>query len=128
MIYLSNFHKTYYFLVVFLVIFNISCKEKKQAVTKPIDFVNPFIGTGAHGHIYPGATTPFGMIQWSPGNGVGGWDWCSGYHYSSDRIAGFSHLHPISQRKRNSIKQKLYNTSRNNSGRVASTTNWQSTE
>jgi predicted alpha-1,2-mannosidase len=55
--------------------------------------VNPFIGTGAHGHTYPGATTPFGMIQLSPDNGVGGWDWCSGYHYSSDTIAGFSHLH-----------------------------------
>lgn len=56
-------------------------------------FVDPFMGTGGHGHVYPGATTPFGMVQLSPDNGENGWDWCSGYHYSSDSIAGFSHTH-----------------------------------
>jgi predicted alpha-1,2-mannosidase len=56
-------------------------------------FVDPFLGTGGHGHVYPGATTPFGMVQLSPDNGVNGWDWCSGYHYSSKTIAGFSHTH-----------------------------------
>jgi predicted alpha-1,2-mannosidase len=56
-------------------------------------FVDPFLGTGGHGHVYPGATTPFGMVQLSPDNGVNGWDWCSGYHYSADSIAGFSHTH-----------------------------------
>jgi predicted alpha-1,2-mannosidase len=56
-------------------------------------FVDPFLGTGGHGHTYPGATTPFGMVQLSPDNGTEGWDWCSGYHYSSDSIAGFSHTH-----------------------------------
>ena len=56
-------------------------------------FVNPFIGTGAHGHVYPGATVPFGMVQLSPDNGTQGWDWCSGYHYSSDTIKCFSHTH-----------------------------------
>ena len=56
-------------------------------------FVDPFLGTGGHGHVYPGATVPFGMVQLSPDNGVNGWDWCSGYHYSSDSIAGFSHTH-----------------------------------
>ncbi len=56
-------------------------------------FVDPFIGTGAHGHTYPGATVPFGTVQLSPDNGVDGWDWSSGYHWSSDRIAGFSHTH-----------------------------------
>jgi predicted alpha-1,2-mannosidase len=56
-------------------------------------FVDPFLGTGGHGHTYPGATVPFGMVQLSPDNGTEGWDWCSGYHYSSDSIAGFSHLH-----------------------------------
>ncbi|RED93600.1 GH92 family glycosyl hydrolase [Marinoscillum furvescens] len=55
--------------------------------------VNPFIGTGGHGHTFPGATTPFGMIQLSPDNGTEGWDWCSGYHYSDSLIAGFSHTH-----------------------------------
>lgn len=55
--------------------------------------VNPFIGTGGHGHTFPGATMPFGMIQLSPDNGTEGWDWCSGYHYSDSLIAGFSHTH-----------------------------------
>ena len=58
-----------------------------------IKYVDPFIGTGGHGHTYPGATVPFGMVQLSPDNGQSGWDWCSGYHYSSDSIAGFSHTH-----------------------------------
>ncbi|HLO81189.1 MAG TPA: GH92 family glycosyl hydrolase [Chitinophagaceae bacterium] len=61
-----------------------------QKLTK---FVDPFLGTGGHGHVYPGATTPFGMVQLSPDNGTNGWDWCGGYHYSSDSIAGFSHMH-----------------------------------
>ncbi|MBC7535884.1 MAG: glycoside hydrolase family 92 protein, partial [Ferruginibacter sp.] len=61
-----------------------------QQLTK---YVDPFIGTGAHGHTYPGATVPFGMVQLSPDNGTQGWDWCSGYHYSDSMIAGFSHTH-----------------------------------
>jgi predicted alpha-1,2-mannosidase len=61
-----------------------------QQLTK---FVDPFLGTGGHGHVYPGATVPFGMVQLSPDNGDEGWDWCSGYHYSSKTIAGFSHTH-----------------------------------
>jgi len=56
-------------------------------------FVDPFIGTAAHGHVFPGATTPFGMVQLSPDNGTSGWDWCSGYHWSDSLIAGFSHTH-----------------------------------
>lgn len=58
-----------------------------------IKYVDPFIGTGGHGHTYPGATLPFGMIQLGPDNGENGWDWCSGYHVSSDSIEGFSHTH-----------------------------------
>ena len=60
---------------------------------KLTDKVDVFLGTGGHGHVYPGATVPFGMVQLSPDNGKDGWDWCSGYHYSSDTIAGFSHTH-----------------------------------
>jgi predicted alpha-1,2-mannosidase len=56
-------------------------------------YVNPFIGTGYHGHTFPGAAYPFGQIQLSPDNGTQGWDWCSGYHYSDSVLAGFSHLH-----------------------------------
>ncbi len=56
------------------------------------DYVDPFIGTGAHGHVFPGATTPFGMVQLSPVNGVSGWDWVSGYHTSSAELVGFAHM------------------------------------
>jgi predicted alpha-1,2-mannosidase len=57
-------------------------------------YVNPFIGTGGHGHTFPGATTPFGMVQLSPDTRVdGSWDGCSGYHYSDSVIYGFSHTH-----------------------------------
>ena len=59
----------------------------------PAAWVDPMIGTGAHGHTFPGAAVPFGMIQLSPTNGDEGWDWCSGYHYSSEYIIGFSHTH-----------------------------------
>lgn len=59
----------------------------------PVDYVNPFIGTGFHGHTYPGATTPFGMVQLSPDTRTGNWDACSGYHYSDTTIDGFSHTH-----------------------------------
>jgi predicted alpha-1,2-mannosidase len=56
--------------------------------------VNPFIGTGGHGHTFPGATVPFGMVQLSPDTRVdGSWDGCGGYHYSDSIIYGFSHTH-----------------------------------
>ncbi len=56
-------------------------------------YVDPFIGTADHGHTYPGATIPFGMVQLSPDNGRSGWDWSSGYNYSDSIIVGFSHTH-----------------------------------
>lgn len=55
--------------------------------------VNPFIGTGGHGHTYPGAVYPFGMVQPSPDTRTEGWDACSGYHYSDNSILGFSQTH-----------------------------------
>jgi predicted alpha-1,2-mannosidase len=58
-----------------------------------ISLVNTFIGTGGHGHTYPGATMPFGMLQLSPDTRLEGWDGCSGYHYSDTYIYGFSHTH-----------------------------------
>ena len=57
------------------------------------DAVNVFNGTGFHGHTYPGATTPFGLVQLSPDTRTYGWDGCSGYHYSDSVILGFSHTH-----------------------------------
>jgi len=59
----------------------------------PDKFVNPFIGTADHGHTFPGAVVPFGMVQLSPDNGTSGWDWCSGYNYSDTVVIGFSHTH-----------------------------------
>jgi putative alpha-1,2-mannosidase len=56
-------------------------------------WVNPFIGTGGHGHTFPGATMPYGMVQLSPDTRTNNWDGSSGYHYSDDTIYGFSHTH-----------------------------------
>ncbi len=56
-------------------------------------FVDPFIGTGGHGHTYPGAVLPHGMVQLSPDTRLEGWDGCSGYHYSDSFIYGFTHTH-----------------------------------
>ena len=57
------------------------------------NLVNPFVGTDFHGHTYPGAVAPFGMVQLSPDTRLEGWDGCSGYHYSDNMIYGFSHTH-----------------------------------
>ena len=71
--------------------FLFSCEDGyKQGDSK---FVNPFIGTGGHGHTFPGVTLPFGMVQLSPDTRLEGWDGCSGYHYSDSVIYGFSHTH-----------------------------------
>ncbi|TDX09891.1 GH92 family glycosyl hydrolase [Flavobacterium sp. S87F.05.LMB.W.Kidney.N] len=79
------------------VIFIASCKinvdKNKHQQSFATNYVDPFIGTGGHGHTYPGATVPFGMLQVSPDNGISSWDWCSGYHYSDSIVSGFSHLH-----------------------------------
>ena len=67
-------------------LFNGHCQNLTQ-------HVNPFIGTGGHGHTYPGASAPFGMMQLSPDTRLTGWDGCSGYHDSDSVIYGFSHTH-----------------------------------
>ncbi len=78
--------------VCLLFLFFSSCSNNHQQ-KEAVDYVDPFIGTGGHGHTYPGAVLPFGMVQLSPDNGTQGWDWCSGYHYSDSVIVGFSHTH-----------------------------------
>ena len=55
--------------------------------------VNLFIGTGGHGHTYPGVSLPHGMVQLSPDTRTNGWDACSGYHYDDKTLIGFSHTH-----------------------------------
>lgn len=74
----------------FLLVILIGCIDQEKSL---IDYVNPFIGTGGHGHTYPGATIPFGMVQLSPDTRLEGWDGCGGYHYSDNIIFGFSHTH-----------------------------------
>jgi putative alpha-1,2-mannosidase len=64
--------------------------QKKKDYTS---YVDPFIGTGGHGHTYPGAVMPFGMVQLSPDTRLEGWDGCSGYHYTDTVVYGFSHTH-----------------------------------
>src|SRR6476659_4224825 len=76
------------FIVVFLLFATNAISQKNYAL-----LVNPFIGTGGHGHTFPGATMPFGMVQLSPDTRLTGWDGCSGYHYSDSLIYGFSHTH-----------------------------------
>ena len=63
------------------------------AQQKLTGYVDPFVGTGGHGHTFPGASVPFGMVQLSPDTRLTGWDGCSGYHYSDDVVYGFSHTH-----------------------------------
>lgn len=60
---------------------------------EPVDYVDPMIGSGGHGHVFVGASVPFGAVQIGPNNINKGWDWCSGYHYSDSLIIGFSNLH-----------------------------------
>ncbi|WP_335924602.1 GH92 family glycosyl hydrolase [Shewanella indica] len=66
---------------------------ESAAQAQALRHVDPFIGTGGHGHTFPGALVPFGMVQLSPDNPSKGWDWTSGYHYSDDTLLGFSHTH-----------------------------------
>ncbi|MBK9338444.1 MAG: GH92 family glycosyl hydrolase [Lewinellaceae bacterium] len=61
--------------------------------TALLRYADPFIGTDAHGHTFPGATAPFGMVQLSPDTRLEGWDGCSGYHNSDTLLYGFSHTH-----------------------------------
>jgi len=60
---------------------------------KKITYVDPMIGAGGHGHVFVGASVPFGAVQLGPNNIFKGWDWCSGYHYSDSVLIGFSHTH-----------------------------------
>jgi predicted alpha-1,2-mannosidase len=70
-------------------IFNVSINSQVDYT----NYVNPFIGTAGHGHTYPGASAPFGMMQLSPDTGLKDWDWVSGYNSSDSSIIGFSHTH-----------------------------------
>ena len=59
----------------------------------PLDYVDPKIGSGGHGHVFVGASVPFGLVQVGPTSIPQDWDWCSGYHESDSTVIGFSHTH-----------------------------------
>lgn len=82
--------KTKFFAIIAVFAFSLGLTAQTRDFAK---WVNPFIGTGGHGHTFPGATMPFGMVQLSPDTRIDNWDGSSGYHYSDDTIYGFSHTH-----------------------------------
>lgn len=73
-----------------------SCNSNGNTVNRESTsskYVNPYIGTSGHGHVFLGANVPFGLVQLGPNQYTRGWDWCSGYHYSDSVIIGFGHMH-----------------------------------
>lgn len=76
-----------------LTLFSCNNKKSEPIIENLSPLVNPFVGTGGHGHTFPGATLPFGMMQLSPDTRLDGWDGCGGYHYSDSLVFGFSHTH-----------------------------------
>ena len=76
----------------------IACSNKPtttgtSSAVKLTQYVDPYIGTGGHGHVFLGANVPYGLVQLGPTQLTHGWDWCSGYHYSDSTIVGFGHMH-----------------------------------
>lgn len=75
----------------------LSCGTSETVQQRPLAdltlHVDPYIGTGGHGHVFLGANVPFGFVQLGPTQHTRGWDWCSGYHYSDSVLVGFSHMH-----------------------------------
>ncbi len=79
-----------------IALIGVSCSTKQHSTTtslRPIDYVDPMIGSGYHGHVFVGANVPFGAVQLGTTNNMQGWDWCSGYHISDSTNIGFAHTH-----------------------------------
>lgn len=84
-------------------LFAVSCAPAKKADENNVEtstsqekltgYVNPLIGSGGHGHVFVGASVPFGMVQLGPTSINETWDWCSGYHQNEASVIGFSHTH-----------------------------------
>ena len=86
-----------YSFLILLVLPFYNCENQKGKIESAnidlLQYVDPFIGTGFHGHTFPGAVMPNGMVQLSPDTKLNGWDASSGYHYDDNTIYGFSHTH-----------------------------------
>ena len=78
------------FMISLSIVLFVICYSSGQSLTR---YVDPYIGSAAHGHVFVGANVPFGAVQLGPTNIETGWDWCSGYHYTSNNIIGFAHTH-----------------------------------
>lgn len=68
-----------------------ACAPAEQTTVDYTVYVDPFIGTGGHGHTFPGLVVPRGMVQPGPDTRLYDWDSCSGYYYNDSTINGFSH-------------------------------------
>ncbi|MDL2251273.1 GH92 family glycosyl hydrolase [Odoribacter sp. OttesenSCG-928-J03] len=82
----------YIILLCGIILLSVSCRND-ESERKVTEYVNPFIGTGGHGHCFPGVAHPFGGIQLSPDNPRECPNWTSDYHYDDSIIASFSHTH-----------------------------------
>lgn len=79
------------FMVAMAAFLSVACGTVEQK--DYVQYVDPYIGSGGHGHVFVGASVPFGMVQLGPQQIRDAWDWCSGYHYSDTLVIGFSHTH-----------------------------------
>lgn len=87
---------TRFFLLITLLFLLNACGQDNlvtSSAQSPIHYVDPYIGTDGHGHVFLGANLPFGAVQVGPTNFTRGWDWCSGYHYSDSIMIGFAQTH-----------------------------------
>ena len=89
---INRLQNTAMLIVLALVGLSLKACSSEHVSQRPVDFVDPLIGSGGHGHVFVGANVPFGAVLVGPNNIYKGWDWCSGYHYSDSLIIGFSHL------------------------------------
>ena len=79
--------------VTFLACISNTIKAQNHTDRHLTSFVDPYIGSGGHGHVFVGASVPFGAVQLGPENFYKGWDWCSGYNYGDSVLIGFAHTH-----------------------------------
>jgi predicted alpha-1,2-mannosidase len=83
------------FIILLALLLALACSQQVPEISETdfAEFVDPYIGSDYHGHVFVGASVPFGAVQLGPNNETQGWDWCSGYHYSDSVLVGFAHTH-----------------------------------
>ena len=88
----TTIKKPIYIIIFFAIIFGFNFYANTNNDNNLIKYVDPFIGSGGHGHVFVGATVPFGGVQVGPTNFNKGWDWSSSYHHTDSIVKGFCHL------------------------------------